>query len=135
MSIPAGSTTTTITITPTNETLYEADETVIIDLGIPTNATLSGTTTHTATITNDDPLPTISFTSGTTISATENVGNYSLSVTLSAVSALAASVTLNSSNGTASSGSDYTAQTAQTITIPVGSTAATFNIPITDDTV
>ena len=83
LSIPAGSTTTTITITPTNETLYEADETVIIDLGIPTNATLSGTTTHTATITNDDPLPTISFTSGTTISATENVGNYSLSVTLS----------------------------------------------------
>ncbi|MBP9887526.1 MAG: Ig-like domain-containing protein [Leptospiraceae bacterium] len=135
LSIPAGSTTTTITITPTNETLYEADETVIIDLGIPTNATLSGTTTHTATITNDDPLPTISFTSGTTISATENVGNYSLSVTLSAVSALAASVTLNTSNGTASSGSDYTAQTAQTITIPVGSTAATFNIPITDDTV
>ncbi|MBK8399215.1 MAG: Ig-like domain-containing protein [Leptospiraceae bacterium] len=135
LNIPAGSTTATITINIVNETLYEADETVVIDMGTPTNATASGTLTHTATITNDETAPTISFTSGTTISFGEAVGNYSLSATLSAISGLDSSVTLNTANGSATAGSDYTAQVTQTFTIPAGATTANFNIPITDDTI
>jgi len=66
--IPAGDTEGAITITPTAETLLEADETVILALGTPTNATASGTTTHTATIANDDAPPVIA--QGDAVSAT-----------------------------------------------------------------
>ncbi len=57
--IPAGAAGGTITITPTAETLLEADETVILTLGTPANATVSGIATHTATIANDDAPPVI----------------------------------------------------------------------------
>jgi hypothetical protein len=57
LTIPAGSTTATITITPINDSDYENDETVIVTIGTPTNATASGVTVHTATITNDDVQP------------------------------------------------------------------------------
>ncbi len=134
ITIPAGSTTADITITLINETLYEANETIVLDIGTPTNATASGTLTHTATITNDDTAPNISFTAGTTISVGEAIGNYALSATLSTVSGLPAAVTLNTTDATATGGSDYSAQVSQTLTIPAGSTTATFNIPITNDT-
>jgi hypothetical protein len=52
--IPAGSTSGTVTITPVDETSNEADETVILTMGAPTNASLGGTQIHTATILNDD---------------------------------------------------------------------------------
>ncbi|QTA81634.1 Uncharacterized protein dnl_39760 [Desulfonema limicola] len=54
VTITAGSTTKNITIIPVNDTLYESSETVIITMGTPVNATASGTTVHTAAITNYD---------------------------------------------------------------------------------
>lgn len=52
INIPAGSTTGTATITIQSDTLDEDDETVIVTMGTPTNATLGGTVVHTATITD-----------------------------------------------------------------------------------
>ena len=81
LNIPAGTTTGTITITLTNDALHENNETIVIDMGTPTNATVSGNTTHTATITNDDAMPTISFTAGASASVGEGAGNYVLNKT------------------------------------------------------
>jgi hypothetical protein len=58
LTIAAGSTTAGIVITITSEALDENDETVIVNLGTPTNAILGPIITHTATITDDDPYPT-----------------------------------------------------------------------------
>lgn len=55
LTIPAGATTATITITVVNEALCEANETVVVTLGTPTNATLGSTSAHTATILDNDP--------------------------------------------------------------------------------
>ncbi len=52
--IPAGSLTDTIVIDVTDDDVDEADETVILTLGAPTNATLGTTTVHTGTIVDDD---------------------------------------------------------------------------------
>lgn len=133
ITIPAGASSSSSGITLTNDTLYEADETIILDIGTPTNATASGTLTHTVTITNDDAVPTVAYTAGITNSAGEGIGNYGMSLTLSAASGLNTTVTVNTADGTATAGSDYTQQSAQIVIISAGSTTASLNIPITED--
>jgi len=54
VTITAGNTTADITVTIATDSDVEDDETVIVDMGSPTNATQGATTTHTATITDDD---------------------------------------------------------------------------------
>src|SRR3972149_2481479 len=56
VTIAAGSTTATITVTVVDDTSDENDETVIISMGTPTNATAISPAEHTITI-NDDDLP------------------------------------------------------------------------------
>ena len=53
--IPAGATTGTITITLVDDATDEANETVILTLGTPTNAVLGAAAVDTATITDNDP--------------------------------------------------------------------------------
>jgi len=54
ITIPAGSTTGGVAITVIDDTLQEPDETVVIAMGSPTNASLGAITTHTATIVDND---------------------------------------------------------------------------------
>ncbi|MDH3290936.1 MAG: Ig-like domain repeat protein, partial [Gemmatimonadota bacterium] len=57
LTIAAGVTNGTITLTVVDDPTNEPNETVILNLGAPTNATLTAPTTHTVTITDNDPLP------------------------------------------------------------------------------
>ncbi len=66
VTIPAGVLAADINVTPADDDLIEPDETVILTLGTPINATASGTTTHTTTILNDDYPPVID--QGTSVS-------------------------------------------------------------------
>ena len=60
LSIAAGDTSSTITIANIiDDTIDEPDETVIITLSSPNNATLGSDKVHTYTITDDDGQPTI----------------------------------------------------------------------------
>ena len=59
--IPAGTLTTTIIVTVNDDSLDENDETVVVTMDTPTNATLGATSVHTATITDNDPEPTVDF--------------------------------------------------------------------------
>ena len=62
--INAGSTGATVVLTVVNDTLNESNETVIVSIGTPTNATVGATPLHTATINDDDPQPTVQWTAG-----------------------------------------------------------------------
>jgi len=66
------------------------------------------------------------------VSVNEDVGNASLTVTLSQVTGADVTVNWSTSNGTASSASDYT-NSSGTLTIPSGSTTGTIVVPVTDD--
>jgi hypothetical protein len=66
MTIPAGSTTATITINMVNDAVDEVDETIIVTMGVPTNAVALGTTVHIATILDND-------TAGITVTPTSEV--------------------------------------------------------------
>ena len=133
VTIPAGSTTATITIPVTNDAIVENAETVIITLtaissGLPT---LGATLTATNTITdNDSATVTIA---NTTDGAEAGPVNGVMTVTQTAVSATNTVISYIVS-GTAISGSDYTALSG-TVTIPAGSTTATITIPVTNDAI
>ncbi|MDX9881255.1 MAG: choice-of-anchor L domain-containing protein [Prolixibacteraceae bacterium] len=131
ITITAGNTTGTITITVASDALDEDDETVIVTMGIPTNATAYGTTVHTATISDDDPQPTVSFTSASQVSSAET-GTMTVTAELSAVSGLPVTVPFTLSGTATDSGTDYTI-TASPISIPAGSTTGTATITIATD--
>ncbi len=135
LTIAAGSTSASITFTINNDTIYESDETVIVNMGTPTNATASGTLVHTITIVNDDTAPTISIAD---VSQAEGNGSgtsaLTFTVTASAASELPITFNYSTSDGTATvADSDYTAATAVAATISAGSTTTTFSVNGTKD--
>ena len=75
LTINAGETSGTITIASiVNDSLDEANETVIVTLSNPTNATLGSDDTHTYTITDNDNPPVVDFNS-TSSSGAESVSS------------------------------------------------------------
>ena len=132
VTIPAGSTTATITIPVINDVIVEGSETVLITLTSVTSglATLSASVTATNTIADND-----SATVGiaNTTNAAEPATNGVMTLTQTAVSA-ANTVIAYSIGGTATSGSDYAALSG-TVTIPAGSTTATIAINVIDNLV
>lgn len=131
--IPAGSATGTVTITPNNDTIYETNETVVITLGAPTNATLGTNIVHTATLANDDTLPAAQFMT-TAQSGMENGNIMAVAVQLSNASWQDISVPFTIGGTATGGGMDYTA-TASPVLIAAGSTTGTINITPTDDAV
>ena len=108
LTISAGVTSGIITIAGIiDDSVDELNETVIVTLSNPTNASLGSKDTHTYTITDNDSQPTIDF-GNSTSSGAENISSVALTVYLSAASSQ--NVTVNYAvTGTASgSGTDYT---------------------------
>ena len=127
LTFSPGQTAKNIVIPILEDTVGEPNETFIVTLSAPTNATLGSPATATVTINANDTL-----TAGN-VSVHENVGNATVNVQLSGPSAYTVTVAYATSNGTASAGSDYAA-TSGTLTFTPGQTIKTFTIPITDDT-
>jgi Calx-beta domain/RTX calcium-binding nonapeptide repeat (4 copies)/von Willebrand factor type A domain len=111
----------TVTVPTFDDALDEANETY--------NLTIGGVT-GVGTINDNDPTPSLSITGPTTV--TETAGNVTYTVTLSAASGQTVTVNYVAASGTATSGSDFTA-TSGTLTFAVGSTVATFVVPVIND--
>jgi hypothetical protein len=134
VTIPAGQSSTTISVNPTDDATIEPDETIILtitdaaayDVGTPAAAT--------GTITNDDVAvvtPTVSLTVAPAAVDEDGTGAlvYTFTRTGETTAALAVSYTVG---GTATSGSDYTALSG-TVTIPAGQSSTTISVNPTDD--
>jgi hypothetical protein len=130
--ISAGNPSADITITVNDDSIDENDETVIITMGTPTNATQGATTVHTATITDNDGAPTVSFTSASQ-SNNEAVGSMTVTAQLSATSGLDVQVPFTLS-GTATQGTDYTI-TSSPLIISAGNPSADITITVNDDSI
>lgn len=115
-----------------NDSRDEPNENFTLSLSNPVNATLGSPSSASVLITDDDPEPTVAF-SSSSYSATESSSAATITVNLSTASDKTISVSYQTSNGTAVSGSDYTA-TNGTFTFTPGQTSKTFNIPILNDT-
>lgn len=130
--IPAGSTTGSATVMIVDDALDEADETVIVTIGTPTNASKGTTTVHTLTITDNDSVPTVAFAVASQSKA-EYAGTAAVTVQLSAFSGLAVTVPFTVSGTATGGGTDYSV-TASPITIPAGSLAGSATVTLVNDT-
>ncbi|MDH5718046.1 MAG: T9SS type A sorting domain-containing protein, partial [Spirochaetia bacterium] len=134
ITIPAGSTTADITVTITGDAINEGNETVIVNMGTPLNASASGITIHTATITDDDAIPSVEFVTGSQ-SSIDETGTMTITAQLGAVSGLDVTIPFAIDAGsTAINPDDYTI-TLSPITIPAGSTTADITVTITGDAI
>lgn len=134
LTFTPGVTSQNISFTTTNDAIDEDDETLVVTLSVPTNATFAANTTHTYTILNDDIPPNVQFTQATSASANEATSISTVDVVLSSVSGKTISVLVTDASGSATSGSDYTALGSPiTLTFSPGQTAKTINIPVLQD--
>ena len=127
-TIPAGSTSTTVDVPITDDSIYEGDETLNLNLSGAVNGAISDAQGQ-GTITENDPAPTISIDSPT---VGEGGGTLTFTISIDTAAAVDTSVDYATSDGGASAGSDYTGKTG-TATIPAGSTSTTVDVPVTDD--
>ncbi|WP_218189112.1 S-layer family protein, partial [Pseudomonas sp. PA1(2017)] len=143
VTVPAGVTSFTVTVPTINDTVFEPTETFSLTVGGKTG---------TATIIDNDPVPTVS----TVSSAVDNAGgqvdegdNAVFTVNLSNASSTPTTFSLALNAGTAVAGSDYNgtlsnqsfsngvtynATTGQ-VTVPAGVTSFTVTVPTINDTV
>ncbi len=134
LTFSPGVTSQNISMTVVNDTLHEANETVIVTLSSPTNATLGTNTTYTYTINDDDAAPTVQFTSATG-SGSESVTTVNIPVTLSAASGMTTTVNYAVTGGTATGGGvDYTLASGQ-LTFNPGVTSQNIAMTVVDDSI
>jgi hypothetical protein len=129
--ITAGDLTDVLTITVVDDGLDEDDEDVVVTMGTLVNADPGTTTVHTATITDDDPLPTVTFTTDAQAGA-ENIGTLTVTAELSEVSGRDVTLPYILS-GSATDVDDYSITPASPLVIPAGSLSADLTITVVDD--
>jgi hypothetical protein len=110
--------------------VYEGNERFTVTLSAPANAIISQGTA-TVTISDDDVIPTLSAVAAPN-PIVENAGDVTVTLTLSAASALDTLVNYATSSGTAASVADFT-PTSGTATIPAGQTSTTFTVTVVND--
>lgn len=116
------------------DNIFEPDETFFVNLSNPSNATIADGQGK-ATITNDDPQPTIAIGgSNRAEGAAGTSGNSTFQVTLSNPSYQTITVAYATANGTATAGSDYTA-TSGTVTFNPGDTTKSIAVEVLRDNV
>lgn len=135
LTFAPGETTKTITVQAIGDTRYELDETVSVDLSNPTNGSL-GTSSTTATILNDDPLPQLSIVASPTQQPEGKTGTTPFTFVVSLNQASPSPITVNytASDGTATlANNDYVA-TSGSLTFAIGETQKTITINVLGDT-
>ena len=128
-----GVTQQTVGVTVTGDTTTEPNETLLVTLSNPLNATLLRAQA-TGTITNDDAaLPALTIGSRTVTEGDSGTLSALFTVTLSAASAQTVSASYATADVTATAGIDYTT-TAGTVTFAPGVTTQTITVPVVGDT-
>ncbi len=134
VTIPAGQTSATLTVTPVDDAVVEGNETVIVTVSADAFYTVGTPNAATVTIADDDtPIQAVTI-SASDPNAAEAAHNPSILTITRSGSTAAALIVHYSVGGTATGGSDYAALSG-TVTIPAGQTSATLTVTPVDDAV
>ncbi|MFZ1386449.1 MAG: Calx-beta domain-containing protein [Thiolinea sp.] len=132
-SIPNGSSTATLDFTVADDTTVEGTETVMATISNPSIGTIS-TAAATANLADDDVAVNYTLAIAKTTDGAEPNTAGRFTVTVSPANATGAAITGTVAySGTATNGTDYTAPPAS-FSIPNGSSTATLDFTVTDDT-
>jgi hypothetical protein len=139
VTFAAGEMSETFQVPITDDQDFEGDENLTVTLGTPQNLTLpssppslGGNSPASLTIVDDD-VPTFSFSSHA-YTVNEPDGHATITVNRGGATYVPADVAYSTTDGTAIAGSDYTAASG-TLHFDAGQTTATFDVPVTDDSV
>ncbi|MEA2439983.1 MAG: hypothetical protein QOH76_1407 [Thermoleophilaceae bacterium] len=127
----ANQTTTTITVPIVNDSVHEATEHFFVDLEASSPSTAIGRPTATGTIVDNDATS-IGIGDAT---VSESAGTANFTVTLSNPSASTVTATYATANGSATSPSDFTAQSNKTVSFAPGETSKQISIPVANDNI
>ena len=133
ITIAAGQTTGTTTVTAVEDLLDEPDETVIVDIDQVNNAVEAGTQQKTVTILDNDDPPSVTL-SVNNATIAEAAGASTVTATLSNPSSQQVTVTLAATGTAAGGGTDYTLA-SNTITIAAGQTTGTTTVTAVQDNI
>lgn len=131
LTFTPGQTSKTVTISSTDDDVFEAAETFTVTLSNPSNATISDDEA-TGTITNDDARPLISI--DDVVLAEEDAGTTTFTFTITLTGDIGKDIEVNfiTSAGTATPGSDFT-PLAGSVTFSPGDTTKTLDIDVLGD--
>ena len=134
ITFAAGEIVKTFSIPIISDTLNEIDENFSVSLANARNANLNAAgQTATVLIRNDDPQPVVSVVAASINEGQSGSNMLNTTVNLSVASGQPVTVAYATTDGTATSGTDYTAQTGTLVFNP-GETSKTISIPISGDT-
>jgi hypothetical protein len=133
VSFPAGQTTRTFTVNVLGDSIDEPNETFLVNLSNPANATL-GDAQGVGTIADNDPSPSVEISndSVTEPSSASSTVNADFTVALSGPSAQTITMNYSTADGTATAGVDYTAASG-TLTFTPGQTSKTITVVVRGD--
>jgi aryl-phospho-beta-D-glucosidase BglC (GH1 family) len=134
LTFAAGETSKVVRVQVSADTAVEANETLTLALSSPSGATIADGTAI-GTITNDDtaPLPALSVADTTVSEGDSGVKYLAFTVSLSAAATGPVTVAYVTNNGTATTGSDYTAASG-TLTFAAGETSKVVHVQVSSDT-
>ena len=136
LTFNAGQTTQTITVLVNGDTTFEPNETFVVNLNTPTNATISDNQGQ-GTITNDDaapPVPAFTINDVSVAEGDSGTKTVDFTVTISMNPTTPVTVDYATANGTATAGSDYQS-TSGTLTFNPGDPLSkTISVTINGDT-
>ena len=132
VTIPAGLTTGSVSVSVNGDTKYENNESFTVTLASPSGATL-GNAVATGTIANDDPMPALSIDDVSHLEGDAGTTLFRFTVSLSAPSGLPATVDFATADSTATvSGADYQAAGGELL-FPAGTTSRTLDVLASGD--
>ena len=131
-----GQTKETLTVPIYGNTVYDLNETFLVNLSSPTGATLA-TSTATGTIENNNPMPAISVSSPSVVESSNPSATVLavFQVTLTGATDMPVTVAYTTANGTALAGTAYTAQSGTLTFTPGGPTTQTVVVNVSGSAV
>jgi Calx-beta domain len=125
--------TVNVSVPVIGDTVYEPTETFAVNLSNASGGTI-GDAQGIGTITNDDPLSSITVNDVTVVEGNSGTTNAAFVVSLSSASSLTVTVNYASADNTATAPADYTI-TSGILSFAAGQTSKTVNVPVVGDTI
>jgi cysteine-rich repeat protein len=131
-SIPAGTTSKTVSVTLNGDTTIEPNETFFVNVSSVNGATVADPT-GVGTISNDD-FPSLSINNASLSEGNSGTQTMTFTVSLSAPASNVVNFNVSTANNTATAGSDYLAVPVTAQSIPAGTTSKPISVTINGDT-